>query len=53
MECDHDEAITTIAPGPLAVPTGEKVFAADPSSHGPKRGKNGDINQVLTEPAVK
>jgi len=53
MECDHDEAITTIAPAPIAVPTGENVFAADRWSHGPKRGKNSDINQVLTEPVVK
>ena len=53
MERDHDEAITTIAPAPVAVPTGEIVFAADPSAHGPKCEKNSDINQVLTEPVVK
>jgi hypothetical protein len=53
MECDHDEAIKMIAPAPVAVPTGENVFAADHSQHGPKRRKNSDINQVLTEPVVK
>ena len=53
MKCDHDEAIITIAPAHVAVPTGENVFAADPESRGPKRGKNSDINQVLTEPVVK